>query len=320
MFKKTLLLILSFIIAFVITDFIIGDIVNYPAYGVKFKVKYRKGAETWSNIRIPYTKVLNIEGKTKTHYNNLGIPGSDVTNLNNSIVVLGSSYVEALQFDPDDIATSFFQRRLAEEGEDISVINLGCSGHDPYDSWFRLKYFEKYLGFKTNDVILVLNSDNTEWFSRHPKPLDFSLSPNFGEVNNSKIVRATFFVINHSSFISLLAQGLKSKNNGQTNENEKIEIQDTSQGISLEMKECLDKFSAEYQNFVVISILNDNMFNKDLAEYCLQKSIPCLMQPLAKPEFMLNGAGHLNKKGNEELGLLLYKAYLNYIKPQLMAS
>ena len=44
------------------------------------------------------------------------------------------------------------------------------------------------------------------------------------------------------------------------------------------------------------------------------------MQPLAKPEFMLNGAGHLNKKGNEELGLLLYKAYLNYIKPQLMAS
>ncbi len=320
MFKKTLLLILSFTIAFVIVEFIIGDIVNYPAFGFKFQVQYRKGADTWSNIKVPYAKVLNIEGKTKTHYNNLGIPGSDVNNLNNTIVVLGSSYVEALQFDPDDIATSFFQRRLAEEGEDISVINLGCSGHDPYDSWFRLKYFEKYLGFKTNDVILVLNSDNREWFSRHPKPLDFSLSPNFGEVNNSKIVRATFFVINHSSFISLLAQGLKSKNNGQTNENEKIEIQDTSQGISLEMKECLDKFSAEYQNFVVISILNDNMFNKDLAEYCLQKSIPCLMQPLAKPEFMLNGAGHLNKKGNEELGLLLYKAYLNYIKPQLMAS
>jgi len=319
-FKKTLLLILSFTIAFVIVEFIIGDIVNYPAFGFKFQVQYRKGADTWSNIKVPYAKVLNIEGKTKTHYNNLGIPGSDVNNLNNTIVVLGSSYVEALQFDPDDIATSFFQRRLAEEGEDISVINLGCSGHDPYDSWFRLKYFEKYLGFKTNDVILVLNSDNREWFSRHPKPLDFSLSPNFGEVNNSKIVRATFFVINHSSFISLLAQGLKSKNNGQTNENEKIEIQDTSQGISLEMKECLDKFSAEYQNFVVISILNDNMFNKDLAEYCLQKSIPCLMQPLAKPEFMLNGAGHLNKKGNEELGLLLYKAYLNYIKPQLMAS
>lgn len=320
MFKKTLLLILSFTIAFVIVEFIIGDIVNYPAFGFKFQDQYRKGADTWSNIKVPYAKVLNIEGKTKTHYNNLGIPGSDVNNLNNTIVVLGSSYVEALQFDPDDIATSFFQRRLAEEGEDISVINLGCSGHDPYDSWFRLKYFEKYLGFKTNDVILVLNSDNREWFSRHPKPLDFSLSPNFGEVNNSKIVRATFFVINHSSFISLLAQGLKSKNNGQTNENEKIEIQDTSQGISLEMKECLDKFSAEYQNFVVISILNDNMFNKDLAEYCLQKSIPCLMQPLAKPEFMLNGAGHLNKKGNEELGLLLYKAYLNYIKPQLMAS
>jgi hypothetical protein len=66
--------------------------------------------------------------------------------------------------------------------------------------------------------------------------------------------------------------------------------------------------------------LNDKKFNKDLAEFCYQNLIPCVIQPLTKPEFMLNGAGHLNKKGNEELGLLLYKAYLNYIKPQLMAS
>ena len=320
MLKKILLLILSFIIAFVIVEFIIGGIVNYPAYGVKFKVKYRKSAETWSNIRKPYAKVFNIEGKTKTHYNNLGIPGSDVTNLNNSIIVLGSSYVEALQFDPDDIATSLFQKRLAEEGEDISVINLGCSGHDPYDSWFRLKYFEKYLGLKTNNVILVLNSDNKEWFSRHPKPLDFSLSSNFGEVNNNKIVRANIFLRNNSSFIALLVQGMKGKNDDQTGENEKMENTDIYQSITTEMKECLDHFSAEYQNFIVISILDHNIFNKDLEEYCLQKSIPCLTLPLTKPEFMLNGAGHLNKKGNEELSLLLYKAYLNYIKPQLMAS
>lgn len=319
MLKKTLLLILSFIIAFVIVELIIGGIVNYPTYGVKFKAKYRKGSETWSNIRKPYAKVFNIEGKTKTHYNNLGIPGSDVTNLNNSIIVLGSSYVEALQFNPDDIATSVFQKRLADEGEDISVINLGCSGHDPYDSWFRLKYFEKYIGFKSNDVILVLNSDNREWFSRHPKPLDFSLSPNFGEINSNRIIRATIFLRNNSSLIALIVQGMKGDNKEQTNEYEKIENKDTFQGISIEMKDCLDKFSDEYQNFIVISILNDNKFNKDLAEYCYQNSIPCVIQPLTKPEFMLNG-GHLNKIGNEKLGYLLYKAYIDYIKPQLIAS
>jgi hypothetical protein len=319
--KKVFLLILSFITALIIVEFIVGDIFDYPTYGTQYKVKYRKSTEeTWSNIRKPYAKVLNIEGKTKTYYNNLGLPGVDITNINNPIVILGSSYVEALQFDPEDIATSLFQKKLNEEGNDISVINLGCSGHDPYDSWFRLKYFEQFLKFKPQAVFLVLNSDNREWFSRHPKPLDFSFSPDFGEINNKSIVHIFTILRNNSNFIALLIEGVKAKTGEQDNEDVKTENKSISQVVSEEMKECINKFSAEYKNFIVISILNDNSFNEDLAEYCHQNSILYVIQPLKKPEFLLNGAGHLNKKGNEELGLLLYKAYSEFIKAKLKAS
>ncbi len=147
-----------------------GAVLGFPRYGVECKVRYRNGGAVWTNIRYPHSSDFNVEGWKSVKYNNFGLPGSDINSLDSLIVVLGSSFVEALQYDSDQIATSVFQRQLDQSGISIQVMNLGCSGHDPYDSWFRLKYYEQKHGFFTQGVILVINSDNLDWFSRHPRP------------------------------------------------------------------------------------------------------------------------------------------------------
>ncbi len=103
----------------------------------------------WSNIRYPYAKVFNVEGRNLAVLNNFGLPGTDIRNLDNATVVLGSSFVEAFQLQASDISTSYLQRDLDQMEIKRNVVNLGSSGHDPYDSWFRLKYFEDFFALDT---------------------------------------------------------------------------------------------------------------------------------------------------------------------------
>jgi len=211
--RSIFLLFSALIISLLINEVIVAKLLRYPSYGVIFKVRYRKGADRWTNVPKPYAKIYNVEGDVLTHYNNLGLPGVNVKNRANSIVVLGTSIVEALQFKPDQIATSLFQMKLTESGSNKSVLNLSCSGHDPYDSWFRLQYYEKMLGFKSQEILLVLNSANTLWFTRHPKPFDFSLASDFGYTNNSFFPRALIKLRNTSSLAELYIYAFKPRRN-----------------------------------------------------------------------------------------------------------
>jgi len=156
--KRILLLGASLILAFIITELIVAGCIGYPPYGVDYKVAYRDGGKQWTNVRKPYSKLYNVEGSTLTWVDNLGLPGTDVESLDSLIVVLGSSYVEAFKFKPSDIASSIYKAKLDSLGYQRNVMNLGCSGHDLYDSWFRLKYYEDKFNVKNDDVILVLNS------------------------------------------------------------------------------------------------------------------------------------------------------------------
>jgi hypothetical protein len=305
--KRALFLSLAIALALVVSELVVAHCVGYPSYGVAYKVAYRVGGSTWTNIRKPHSKIFNVEGKTLTKVNNVGLPGVELSSLEHPIVVLGSSYIEAFQYLPDQIASSKFQASLDNRGSKRQVINLGCSGHDPYDSWFRIKYFEDKLGFRTDDVILVLDSDNEDWFRRHPQPFAFGKPPWFGRKNTSGPIRIGIAVRNASSLFEVLYKGFI-KGDDVDDTPSPIHMtsgEDHSEAVayslSQEMKDCLVAFSDEYPGFRVLSIAGDAEFNSTLVKFSEEKSIPVHVTPLGKTIYKIGGAGHLNKAGNEAL-------------------
>jgi len=307
LFKRILLIIASIVLAFGTTELIVAHCIGYPPYGVEYKVAYRVGGSTWTNIRKPNAKLYNVEGKTITWVNNLGLPGSEIDNFETPIVLLGSSYVEAFQYEPNDIASSLFQNRLYELGYRRPVLNLGCSGHDPYDSWFRLKYFENKLGFQASDVILVINSDNQDWFARHPQPFTFDLPEGFGRKNDNFKMALAITARNSSSLVEIFAKtllkgdGLDGDDQAVNNKQDTIQKAEHDYQLSREMKDCLKAFSNDYPRFMVVSTAGDVQFNSALEEYCRSLDIKISIAPLNNPHFMIRGAGHLNRDGNNAL-------------------
>jgi len=307
--KRFFLITLSIVIAFLLTEVLVGVVIGFPKYGVEYKVRYRNGGAVWSNVKSPHSAIYNVEGWKSVNYNNYGLPGSDIKSLDSLIVVLGSSFVEALQHDPEQIATSVFQRDLDKSGSSRQVMNLGCSGHDPYDSWFRLQYFEKKLGFHTHDVILVINSDNQAWFSRHPKPFQFEKYPWFGTVNTRLTNIVQTKLRNTLSTAELTARALKSDTDADVGDETNKTGSLYASHISEELKSCLSAYSQKYDRFKVLSIMSETDFNSDLASYCETQGIDCLIRPITFPKYMINGAGHLNLQGNFLLGKTLYSSY-----------
>ncbi len=315
LFTKLMLLGFAAILSLLLAELAVAKVIKYPSYGMVASVRYRKGEKLWGNIRKPHAKEYNVEGKNLAKFNNYGFPGIDIDSLNKPIVVLGSSFVEALQYAPEQISTSVFASELRKRGMAHNVMNLGCSGHDPYDSWFRLLYFRETLGFETQDVILVLNSDNDDWFTRHPQPLDFSKPADFGSVNSNMKYKILLAMKNFSSLIALLTEGSRSGETAGVKEVESVTSpippndDRHKESLSAQTLACLDAFDGAYVNFRVLTVDDDGCFNNALQEYCANKGIPLCITPMAKPEYMINGAGHFNLKGNEYLGKQLYALF-----------
>ena len=297
---------------------LVSHVLQYPDYGVLQKVRYRKGGATWTNIRQPNAEVFNVEGNTTTSLNNYGLPGSDIVNFDNPVVLLGSSYVEALQYQPEEIASSIVEDEIIVFEPSIDVVNLGCSGHDPYDSYFRLKYYVKAQKFNPKQVILIIDSDYEKWFARHPKPLNFELPRNFGERNQDALVNLQIKLRNASSLVNLYVNGLI-KTDDEPPENTEHSDDGTSKAapngmkqpyFGPELKDCLLAFDREYENFKVVSILDSKAFDLALRGFCENNRIEYEYFPLTTPAYLIGGAGHLNKQGNEALG----KALAEYIK------
>lgn len=315
--KRLFLIVLAFIIALITTELVVVHCVGYPSYGVEYKALYMPGGNKWINIRKPYSKIFNVEGKIITSVNNLGFPGLDIESIENPIVILGSSYVEAFQYQPDEIASSLFWKELLEAGYHQPILNLGCSGHDPYNSWFRIMLHQERLGFSTEDVILVLNSDNTDWFNRHSKPFTFEKPEGFGRKNNSLKMRLGIEARNASSLVELLYKGFFKSDDvdepspKRSKNQEQIQEVPLEYSLSQEMIDCLTAFAREYSGFSVLSIAGDPDFNSAIKEFCMNQNIPIHIKPLSYPKYMIGGAGHLNKEGNKALAealLTLWKS------------
>jgi lysophospholipase L1-like esterase len=74
------------------------------------------------------------EGHGESHWTRFGIRRREAPDLSkSSVLVLGNSYVEALQVDDDEVFTSILEERLQRDGVATTVLNAGRSGASAAD-------------------------------------------------------------------------------------------------------------------------------------------------------------------------------------------
>jgi hypothetical protein len=307
--RKTLIIVSALLFAFLAGELVIRYIIRYPVLGVKYKVHYRQGPDYWTNVWKPYSRYWNVEGgNTVFQRNNLGLPGTNVSlNSKTKVAVLGTSFLEAYQINPQHIAVSVFDNLLRKKGNDVGVYNLGYSGHDPFDLWFRLKYFENFCRF--DNIILVIESDFANRWTRYRRPLVFEPGNKFGVINTSPAQICLTGLRNVSAFLSIVFRGLTAPKS-EFGTNTGIIQGERTLSFTPELAECLMKLQKEYgDRFALVTIMEQPGFNIMVENFCRKAGINYFNQPLFRPEIMIRGAGHLNEKGNQELGLVMFEAY-----------
>jgi len=298
--KKAGIIFLAAISATLLTELAVRYILGFPTYGVDKKLLGIKSSTSTSNIFYPHSKYYNVEDGYKVYKrNNLGLYGKDVSwNKNDTLIyVLGSSYLEAAPTPPDSMAVSHFQKLIDLSGKPYKIINLGRSGHDPYDLYFRLAWFEKQYG--KGKVILVLDNTYEEWLTRNPHPLSFSISPQFGFSLRNHSIQLAMFVLNHSATVYLMKQAKKStdvEENAFLLEPNPI---DSLKRMPTDLMTCLDAFHEKYGDaFTVFSMISEKTYNDQLEQFCRSKEIYFNSQPINRAENKIKGIGHLTITAN----------------------
>jgi len=208
---------------------------------------------------------------------------------------------------PARIATSVLQQQLRQNKISAGVYNLGHHGYDPYESLYRLRFFKSH-GLSPDCVILVVESDYNGWFNRHTQPLDFTPGKKFGQVNTSPSYSLQRQLRNHSALINLLVR----KDNFFPIENDFEEDNVVAEStVSESMRQTLRMFHEECPAFMLVSMSPDKHFNQQLDEFCANNGIVFFKKGIKIPVNRIDGSGHLNEKGNRELGEFLYRSLLS---------
>jgi len=321
--KKAFIVILAVVTAFLITEVFTRLILNFAEYGIEKRVIGITTLKNRGEIYKPFSKYMNNEnGYNVFRRNNAGLPGNNIiiSDTSKYILVLGNSFVEGCQVDPDSISTSVFQKKLNQSKSQYQVVNLGAEGHNIYDLWLRVNYFERI--YPPAAVILIITENN---LINHSKNLTFELSPQFGSVNNSFKTKTMIYVRNTSSFINIISIALK---------HSFVKIVETENEIVLDrfgknlltpensilydtsgIGKCLIEFGKKYgDKFIAFSIIGDKSANDNYNKFCALHQIQFSAYPLITPEFEINHCGHLTSKGNQKLGELLYENFNRYNK------
>jgi len=294
-----------------ITELAVRYILGFPTYGVEKKLLGIKKSTATSNIFYPHSKYYNVEDGFKVYKrNNLGLYGKDVSwDKNDTLVyVLGSSFLEAAQWPPDSMATSHFQKKLDIAEKQYKVINIARSGHDPYDLYFRLTWFERQFGH--GNVILILDDVYREWLARHKHPLSFQLAPTFGhKIDNLSSIMG-MFILNNSAFTYLLKQAV------QLDDAERNDFLSNRAGtkstivIPNDLLFCLSAYQKKYGDaFLLLSIIDNIQLDRELMLYCKENCINYSHFRINIAENKINSRGHLNLRGNRILGTALYDTF-----------
>jgi hypothetical protein len=318
--KKGILIIFAILLSFTINEIFVKYIIQYPTWGVKDKIMgIRSSQNGIQNEFLPYSKYWNVEGGNKVfHRNNLGFVGIDVdTSINmKAIIVLGSSFIEAQQVPPESSAVSIFYAKIKINYPIYQVINLGYSGHDPYDSYLRLLYYEKY--FHPSKVLLVLNSNSIEWLNRHNYPFNFEKNNNIGKKQSSIKTILMKYLRNHLTSFNLSANYLLNNNDNDDkkaeHENKYYQQDKLNAQQMVKLFYCLTAYQKIYlNNFVCVSVISDSMSNKIINKWCNDNKVNYIYrEDISKSENCLRGSGHFNQNGNILLGNFLYDAFIKY--------
>jgi hypothetical protein len=316
--KKTFLLVVAFIIALCATELIVRYMIGYPKGTFpprNFVLDHKLGAKQTIRRRPPYFRYWNVEGGNKVYQrNNHGLPGCDFQIENKTLIgVMGSSFVEALQCDGSQIATTRMQNHLDRAGlTQYQVVNLGISGEDPYCDWFVLHFMQKEMPIPYS--ILVLESTFEIWLGRHSQPLDFTISPDIHQPIPLTKKNYLGFFRAHSALMNLMAMVFTDDGNTPKGNQDQRTPRTTLQVITPALLDCLQTFQGEYgDHFAVVSIIKSDSLNKQLADYCRENQIQLLTDSkLLTPDRRIKGVGHMNQYGNKALGDLLYEAYRRF--------
>ncbi len=306
--------------AFAVTELIVARLVGYPRHPPPriFHLDDRLGEYSDLAWESPHARIWNVEGGGIVHeYNNVGLSGMDVRTGPSSryIYVLGDSYVEALQVSSEDAATSVFQRSLDSAGQDLQVINLGRRKSDPYSSWHRVKFFERY--YKPSYVMLVMEQFYAHWLTEYSQPLSFSIPASFGtEVPRTGLRALVGDLRMTSSLCNMLVVGFNPHElptfikNPPTTESEEPVPTDRDE-ITAPLRACLRRFHEEYgSRFMVLSIGRDPRRDSLVSDYCQNEGITCETElAISLPQNHIAGKGHLNREGNYALGQFLYETF-----------
>lgn len=307
--KKAVLVAAAAATALALAELFVSLIVGYPAYGVKMKLSGIRGLDEAVNVFRPYSRYWTVEGGNRVYRrNNLGLPGVDIRASGEAkyVFVLGDSFVEAYQVAPERIATSVLQSRLAGRRPEVQVLNLGISGHDPYDLYWRAGYYERE--FEPARVCLVIEKANTAELGRQRRPLNFDPGAFTPRPLKSKKVALALTLFNASSFFYLTSNLVRpSKLNDVIKEDEDLDSRDDA--LTDDLRETLRRYQGKFgDRFRLVAIGRSPVFRDRLGAFCLENGIRCLSAALTEPENRIGGGGHLNEHGNRLLGELLYEA------------
>ncbi len=311
MYKKTFLILAAFILSFAAAEFIVGNILGFPKYGVERKMKGMRSSPGHLNIYKPYSEYWNSTGKFEIYRrNNLGLPGINVdTSLTSEYVfVLGSSFIENQYLQPELMSTSVFQSLVKETDAGLNALNLGYNGFSPYDSFRRARYFEEK--YKPKYVILVINDYYAGSFRFSPD--SFRLDKNSFATDNSLRTYFILFFRNNSSFVRLVSILFQNKE-----EQTVAPTTETPRDISADLpglEYCLKAFSEKYEGrFLCVSITSNDTMNRKIEGFCNKNNINFEYKGIMVPEYQFAGDWHLNKKGNEALGVFLFNSFRKHL-------
>jgi len=323
---RPLLLLLAFLIAFLISEFIVSEIIQFPTYGAEQLVCYTPGKDPWGDpLWTPIWKANSFhytaEGRKRIQCNNFGLPGINIVFSEEPIVVLGSSFVMGFECHAESIATSLLQRYIDSTGQKDTVMNLGGIHHDPYMAWCRLRYFENKYGFHPKRVILVTEQGFYRWMEPYPRPLNLEYT-NYQEMPITALTRTADYLRNTYGYCNLVETGWGPRQwfkklllipkrivrkAHRVIKDKPTPIPAEADTISPDLLDVFSAFSETYPSFMLVSISSNDKLNKQLENYCSSQCIDFIYEPLMTPENRIFGKGHLNNLGHQKLYHLLVK-------------
>jgi hypothetical protein len=315
-YSNILIILLAFITSLLICEIFCEFIIKFPKYSVEKQLFGIQKSRYSQRIFKPNSDYLSRESGYKVYKrNNIGFTGNDI-NINDSsyknIFLLGSSFVEAIQVEPDSMASSVFNSYLRNNHSKYQVINCAAGGHDMYDSYFRFQYFGRIFGF--SKIIYILDG---VWMHENNN-LDFNVGDNFGKINNSLFLRIHDILRNNSSLLNLFTEYLKEELVIGNVRNVELEVGPGKDNFNVlpNLEKCISQFGTKYSSdFILLSLDNNHSgLNDTLKSYCEKNNINFVSDTtIITDENILNGRGHLNKRGNDLLAKKIINVFEEFI-------